>query len=201
MADLRKQPRTPDDRFAGPAERGARQDWRLRRRSAGATTTVISASSRRPRPSRCARFSSTCLATARRSTSAVTRRRARRPIKIRERALAGESFEKLAADISDAPSRANAGLIGPLTSERCVARSAEAARADEGGRRQRGPACGQGLPDSEARIDHGPRNAVVRAGASRISATVSSPTSARRSSTSTSSGCAHEAIIEWKNAT
>lgn len=34
---------------------------------------------------------------------------------IRQRALAGESFEKLAADLSDAPSRANAGLIGPLS--------------------------------------------------------------------------------------
>ncbi len=34
--------------------------------------------------------------------------------KIRQRALAGDSFEKLAADLSDAPSRANAGLIGPL---------------------------------------------------------------------------------------
>jgi peptidyl-prolyl cis-trans isomerase SurA len=33
---------------------------------------------------------------------------------IRKRALAGDSFEKLAADLSDAPSRANAGLIGPL---------------------------------------------------------------------------------------
>jgi peptidyl-prolyl cis-trans isomerase SurA len=33
---------------------------------------------------------------------------------IRARAHAGESFEKLAADFSDAPSRANAGLIGPL---------------------------------------------------------------------------------------
>jgi peptidyl-prolyl cis-trans isomerase SurA len=33
---------------------------------------------------------------------------------IRQRAIAGESFEKLAADLSDAPSRANAGLIGPL---------------------------------------------------------------------------------------
>jgi parvulin-like peptidyl-prolyl isomerase len=33
---------------------------------------------------------------------------------IRRRAVAGESFEKLAADLSDAPSRANAGLIGPL---------------------------------------------------------------------------------------
>jgi parvulin-like peptidyl-prolyl isomerase len=35
--------------------------------------------------------------------------------KIRERALAGESFEKLAADLSDSPSRTNAGLIGPLS--------------------------------------------------------------------------------------
>jgi len=34
---------------------------------------------------------------------------------LRGRALAGESFEKLAADFSDAPSRANAGLIGPLS--------------------------------------------------------------------------------------
>lgn len=33
---------------------------------------------------------------------------------IRQRALAGESFETLAAELSDAPSRANAGLIGPL---------------------------------------------------------------------------------------
>ena len=34
---------------------------------------------------------------------------------IRQRAAAGESFEKLAADLSDAPSRANAGLIGPFS--------------------------------------------------------------------------------------
>jgi peptidyl-prolyl cis-trans isomerase SurA len=34
---------------------------------------------------------------------------------IRARATAGESFEKLAADLSDAPSRTNAGLIGPLS--------------------------------------------------------------------------------------
>ena len=33
---------------------------------------------------------------------------------IRQRALNGESYEKLAADLSDAPSKANAGLIGPL---------------------------------------------------------------------------------------
>lgn len=34
---------------------------------------------------------------------------------IRERAIAGDSFEKLAADFSDSPSRANAGLVGPLS--------------------------------------------------------------------------------------
>lgn len=33
---------------------------------------------------------------------------------IRERALAGESFEELASTLSDSPSRTNAGLIGPL---------------------------------------------------------------------------------------
>jgi peptidyl-prolyl cis-trans isomerase SurA len=34
---------------------------------------------------------------------------------IRARVIAGESFEKLAAELSDAPSRANGGLIGPLS--------------------------------------------------------------------------------------
>jgi parvulin-like peptidyl-prolyl isomerase len=34
---------------------------------------------------------------------------------LRARAAAGEDFEKLAADSSDAPSRANAGLIGPIS--------------------------------------------------------------------------------------
>jgi len=34
---------------------------------------------------------------------------------IRQRAMNGDSFEKLAADLSDAPSRTNAGLIGPLS--------------------------------------------------------------------------------------
>ena len=36
---------------------------------------------------------------------------------LRQRAIAGESFEKLAADFSEAPSRANAGLIGPISAE------------------------------------------------------------------------------------
>ncbi len=34
---------------------------------------------------------------------------------VRQRAVNGESYEKLAADLSDAPSKANAGLIGPLS--------------------------------------------------------------------------------------
>jgi peptidyl-prolyl cis-trans isomerase SurA len=34
---------------------------------------------------------------------------------IRARIVAGESFDKLAGEVSDAPSRANAGLIGPLS--------------------------------------------------------------------------------------
>jgi len=34
--------------------------------------------------------------------------------KIRQRLVAGESFDKLVAEASDAPSKANAGLIGPL---------------------------------------------------------------------------------------
>jgi peptidyl-prolyl cis-trans isomerase SurA len=34
---------------------------------------------------------------------------------IRKRAAGGESFEKLASEVSDSPSKANAGLIGPLS--------------------------------------------------------------------------------------
>jgi parvulin-like peptidyl-prolyl isomerase len=34
---------------------------------------------------------------------------------VRARAVAGESFEKLAADLSDSPSRSNGGLIGPIS--------------------------------------------------------------------------------------
>jgi peptidyl-prolyl cis-trans isomerase SurA len=37
-----------------------------------------------------------------------------RALEIRRRAVAGAGFDKLAAELSDAPSRANGGLIGPL---------------------------------------------------------------------------------------
>lgn len=36
-------------------------------------------------------------------------------LQIRKRATGGENFEKLASQVSDAPSKANAGLIGPLS--------------------------------------------------------------------------------------
>ncbi len=36
-------------------------------------------------------------------------------LQIRKRATSGENFEKLASEVSDSPSKANAGLIGPLS--------------------------------------------------------------------------------------
>ena len=39
---------------------------------------------------------------------------------LRARAVAGDDFEKMAADSSDAPSKANAGLIGPISVDRFV---------------------------------------------------------------------------------
>jgi parvulin-like peptidyl-prolyl isomerase len=36
---------------------------------------------------------------------------------IRKRLLAGEPFARLAADLSDSPSKANGGLVGPLTAD------------------------------------------------------------------------------------
>jgi peptidyl-prolyl cis-trans isomerase SurA len=36
-------------------------------------------------------------------------------LQIRKRAMSGENFEKLASEVSDSPSKANAGLIGPLS--------------------------------------------------------------------------------------
>ncbi len=72
------------------------------------------------RKSRCARFSIAVPAegpgSLPRSERRGRQRPGRRPPGVRERALAGDSYEKLAADFSDAPSKANAGLIGPISS-------------------------------------------------------------------------------------
>jgi peptidyl-prolyl cis-trans isomerase SurA len=46
------------------------------------------------------------------ATDAAARQKA---ADIRRRAVAGESFQKLAAELSDSPSRANEGLVGPLS--------------------------------------------------------------------------------------
>ena len=57
---------------------------------------------------------------------------------IRERAtIGGESFEKLAADVSDAPSKANAGLIGPLSLNDLSPELRKLIEAMKAGRRQR----------------------------------------------------------------
>jgi len=39
--------------------------------------------------------------------------------KLRQRLVAGEGFDKLVAEASDAPSKANAGLVGPLSMTTC----------------------------------------------------------------------------------
>ena len=56
---------------------------------------------------------------------------------IRKRLLAGEPFPRLAAEVSDAPSKANGGLIGPIKRDELAPRAAEDARRDEGRRRHR----------------------------------------------------------------
>ena len=47
--------------------------------------------------------------------SARSTMHARRPQAIRARIVKGEPFEKVAAEVSDAPSKANGGLIGPIS--------------------------------------------------------------------------------------
>ena len=156
---------------------------------------------RRRRRSRCARSSSPCPATARRSTSARTKRRAskadadpaarRRRRELRE---AGRRAVRRAVEGQRRPDR-------PAEPDRPVARSAQADRGDEGRRRSAELLRdASGLSDPEARDVDAGRDAAVRAGARSRSASACSPTSARRSSRSTSSKLRAQAIIEWKNA-
>ena len=66
------------------------------------------------RRSRCARSSSARRPMPKGVNVAADEAARARADAIRARALAGESFEKLAADVSDSASRANGGLIGPI---------------------------------------------------------------------------------------
>ena len=57
---------------------------------------------------------------------------------LQARARAGESFAALVAEASDAPSKANGGLVGPLSAERARPGRAQAHRGPQAGRHQRG---------------------------------------------------------------
>ena len=111
----------------------------------------------------------------------------------------GESFEKLAAELSDAPSKANAGLIGPLSLDDLSPDLRKLIESMKVGDISRGAAHAARLPDSEARVDDRRRDAAVRPGARADQRTACSPTSARRSSTSIWQKLRAQAIIEWKN--
>ncbi len=83
------------------------------------------------------------------------------------RARAGESFAALVAEASDAPSKANGGLVGPLSAERARPGRAEAHRGPQAGRRQRGVPHRRRLRAAATRhVDPAGRE-VVRRGARR----------------------------------
>ena len=84
---------------------------------------------------------------------------------IRQRALNGDSFEKLAADLSDAAVAHQRRPHRSAEHLRPLARRAEADRADEAGRHHRAPPRRARLPDPEARKRHDGRHEVVRRGA------------------------------------
>ena len=143
------EPRALDDRAAGAAERGDRQDRRLRGRGAQvlrlAPQRIHDAADR----SRCARFWSPCRPTRKALNVAADEAAKTKAEEIRARVTkGGEKFEKLAAEISDAPSKANAGLIGPISLNDLVARAAEDDRSDEAGRGQQPVRDGARLSDA-----------------------------------------------------
>ncbi len=99
-------------------EESAVEDRHLLTRKRAATTTPTRTSSPSRRKSgHCARFSSPCRLRRGITVNIGADNAAKdKAASLRDRALAGESYEKLAADFSDSPSKSNAGLIGPITS-------------------------------------------------------------------------------------
>ena len=82
----------------------------------------------RSRSSRCARFWSPCRRATRASTSPKTTPRRRRPRICASASSGGEPFAQLASESSDSASKANGGLIGPISRDRPVAGAAEGNR-------------------------------------------------------------------------
>ena len=86
---------------------------------------------------------------------------------IRQRLLAGEPFPRLAGEVSDAPSKANGGLIGPINSDELAAGIADDAGQDEGRRRHGGHSHAARLSDPEARVADRAEGQELRRGAQR----------------------------------
>ena len=107
---------------------------------------------------------------------------------------------KLAADSSDAPSKANAGLIGPISLNDLSRRPAqESIEAMKDGEVSAVDSHAARLPDLQGRDADRVADDAVRAGARADQRPHRSPASARTSSRSTSTKLRAQAIIEWKN--
>ena len=118
-----------------------------------------------------------------------------------QRALAGESFEKLAAELSDAPSQANAGLIGPLSLDDLspeLRKLIEAMKVGDDHARCSARRAGYQILKLES-IDAAPRRCRSSRRASR-SASACSPTSGSAEFEKYLEQLRAQAIIEWKNA-
>ena len=112
-----QEPREADDHQPGAADRGGRQDRHHRRRGAARTTTTHKNEFTTPASSRCASCSSPCRRTAQGRQRGRRRGREGEGRGAARGRRAGEAFAKLAAEVSDAPSKANGGLVGPLTAD------------------------------------------------------------------------------------
>ena len=134
MADLRRNS-SADDRRSASSRTRCSGKIAVTEDEARKYYDAHSTSSRRRRRSRCARFSSRCRPIRAGVNVAADEAAKAKAEAIRARAVGGERFEKLAADVSDAPSKANAGLIGPLNLNDLSADLRKIDRRPEGRRR------------------------------------------------------------------